>query len=238
MIQTKKIILTLSCVLAGVFILTNWYYSGEDSIWFYLDKNTFFFFNQLIENNLIFRYIVAITNLRMFDAVGFLAMFLILFSYYLKADKPTRHFIICMGITILLTAVLVKQFNNFINIHRASPTLYFKEQGLPLVLVSELTGLPAKDTSGSCFPGDHGMCLIIFCLFMLRYMGSRAFILGLTVVVLFSLPRIMGGAHWLTDVLVGAVSCNLIVVSVVLLSPISDRVISGFMKLFHWSMPA
>ena len=88
MIQTKKIILTLSCVLAGVFILTNWYYSGEDSIWFYLDKNTFFFFNHLIENNLIFRYIVAITNLRMFDAVGFLAMFLILFSYYLKAEDP------------------------------------------------------------------------------------------------------------------------------------------------------
>ena len=96
----------------------------------------------------------------------------------------------------------------------------------------------AKDWSKSCFPGDHGMCLIIFCVYMLRYFGFKSFLAGLLITVLFSLPRVMSGAHWISDIAVGAVTVNLVVLSWILLTPVSDFIIASLMKLLRWKMPS
>ena len=72
------------------------------------------------------------------------------------------------------------------------------------------------------------MMLLIFTFYMLRYFGRKAFAASLLVVVVFSLPRIMSGAHWLTDVVVGAGSICSIVLGWMLLTPASDRVIAFF----------
>lgn len=48
------------------------------------------------------------------------------------------------------------------------------------------------------------MMLLIFTFYMLRYFGKKAFAASLLVVIVFSMPRIMSGAHWLTDVVVGS----------------------------------
>nr|WP_304622897.1 phosphatase PAP2 family protein [Pantoea sp. B_10] len=92
--------------------------------------------------------------------------------------------------------------------------------------VSELTGIPAKDASRDSFPGDHGMMLIIFACFMWRYFGFRAFLMGLLIVVLFSLPRVMAGAHWFTDIAVGSLSVVLVGLSWWLLTPASDKLVN------------
>ena len=42
------------------------------------------------------------------------------------------------------------------------------------------------------------------------------------------MPRIMSGAHWLTDVVVGSGSICSIVLSWMLLTPASDRIIALF----------
>ena len=56
---------------------------------------------------------------------------------------------------------------------RPSATKFFTLQGVPVLRVSELTGWPAKDWSSTSFPGDHGMMLLIFTFYMLRYFGSE-----------------------------------------------------------------
>jgi len=58
------------------------------------------------------------------------------------------------------------------------------------------------------------------------------------VFLVFSLPRIMSGAHWFTDVAVGSISIVLVVLSWVLLTPLSDKVIAWLepklpLKLFE-----
>ena len=50
------------------------------------------------------------------------------------------------------------------------------------------------------------MMLLIFAVYMWKYIGKDAFIKAMAVFIIFSLPRIMGGAHWVTDVFVGSVS--------------------------------
>ena len=233
----KKLLLILTLNLLGVLLFFTWFHADVNSFWPVVDKNVFFTFNQLLGENEAFRYLVAFTNLRFFDVFGFLAMFMVFLFHFVKMDKAHRRWMICMGVTMLLTAVIAKQFNMTFDFDRPSPTLHFSALGENVLYVSKLTDWPAKDWSKSCFPGDHGMCLIIFCVYMLRYFGVKSFLIGLVITVLFSMPRIMSGAHWVSDIAVGAVTVNLIVLSWMLLTPASDFVISMLMKLLRWNKP-
>ena len=94
--------------------------------------------------------------------------------------------------------------------------------------VNEHKGWTAKDWSSTSFPGDHGMMLLIFTFYMLRYFGKKAFAASLLVVIVFSMPRIMSGALWLTDVVVGSGAICSSVLSWMLLTPASERVIALF----------
>jgi membrane-associated phospholipid phosphatase len=129
---------------------------------------------------------------------------------------------LAIGITMLLTAVILNQLGHLIPVQHASPTLFFEH----VHRVSELTGIPAKDASSNSFPGDHGMMLMIFACFMWRYFGFRAFLMGLLIVVVFGLPRVMAGAHWFTDIAVGSLSVVLVGLSWWLLTPASDKLVN------------
>ncbi|CQR23401.1 undecaprenyl pyrophosphate phosphatase [Yersinia enterocolitica] len=71
------------------------------------------------------------------------------------------------------------------------------------------------------------MMLMIFACFMLRYFSRGAFVIALLIVVIFSLPRVMIGAHWFTDIAVGSLSVVLVGSSWILLTPLSDKVIDA-----------
>lgn len=225
---TKRWLGVLGFTVFGTMLFASWLIPGEYGFWFTIDANVFFFFNHLLGQSKAFLYLVAFTNLRPFDAVAFLFMLGIFYYYYRQQDAKGKRWMVCIGLTMLVTAVIAKQFDMLLGFERPSATKFFTLQGFPVLRVSELTGWPAKDWSSTSFPGDHGMMLLIFTFYMLRYFGKKAFAASLLVVVIFSLPRIMSGAHWLTDVVVGAGSICSIVLSWMLLTPASDRVISFF----------
>ena len=226
--STKRWLGVLGCTVFGMLLFASWLIPGQMGFWYTIDANVFFFFNHLLGQSKAFLYLVAFTNLRPFDAVAFLFMLGIFYHYYRQQDAKGRRWMLCIGLTMLVTAVIAKQFDMAMDFSRPSPTKFFSLQGVSVLRVSELTGWPAKDWSSTSFPGDHGMMLMIFSFFMLRYFGRKAFFWSALVVVVFSLPRIMAGAHWLTDVVVGAGSISCVVLSWMLLTPASDRVIAWF----------
>lgn len=57
-----------------------------------------------------------------------------------------------------------------------------------------------------------------------------AMMVAVAVMIVFSLPRIMSDAHWMTDVVVGAGSIACVVLSWMLLTPASDKIIAWFEK--------
>lgn len=231
--SVKRTFLILLLNTIGILFLYTWY-PGQTGFWFDLDRGVFYFFNNLLVTSSAFAYFVAFTNLRVFDAVSFLVMLSVFYCYYRRLDKKQRRFMIFMGITMLITAVVMKQFSSLLDIDRPSATKYFdKILGEKVNYVSAITSWPAKDYSSSCFPGDHGMFLLIFACFMFKYFGKKAFTIGLMIFIAFSLPRIMSGAHWFTDVAVGAISFNLLVTVWMLLTPLSDLLINGQVKLFE-----
>lgn len=218
------------CNILGALLLGSWFASspaaGYHGPWLALDKGIFYFFNRLLVESHAFAVFVGIVNLRVFDVIAFVAMLAIFYSYYRKSNVEGKRWLFCIGVAMLVSAVVIKQCDHFLSIDRVSASVYFDKLYHDVNWVSQLSGLPAKDRSASSFPGDHGMMLLIFAVYMWRYIGMDAFLKGMAVFVIFSLPRIMGGAHWFTDVYVGSVSFVLLVLSWILLTPLADMFIS------------
>ncbi|VFS44449.1 inner membrane protein [Enterobacter cancerogenus] len=186
---------------AGLALFLSWYLPVNHGLWFPLDSSIFHFFNQELVKSKAFLWLVAITNNRAFDGCSLLAMGCLMLSFWLKEDKTGRRRIIMMGLVMLLTAVVINQLaQHLMPVKRASPSLSFPN----IYRVSELLHISTKDASKDSFPGDHGMMLLIFSAFMLRYFGKKAFAIALAIVVIFAFPRVMIGAHWFTDIAVGS----------------------------------
>ncbi|KHN91566.1 hypothetical protein BSK71_07930 [Pectobacterium actinidiae] len=218
-------ILVLNVLGIGLFL--SWYLPENHGFWLTLDSHIFFYFNRLLVDSPTFLHLVAITNNRAFDGCALVAMGLLYLSFYLKATSTERRRLLILGFIMLLTAVVLNQAGHLLPVQHASPTLYFSDVNR----VSDLTGIPTKDASSDSFPGDHGMMLMIFAAFMLRYFTRTAFAISLAIVVIFSLPRIMIGAHWFTDIAVGSLSVVLVGLSWWLLTPASDAAIALLNRL-------
>lgn len=208
--------------LLGITLFLSWYLPTNHGVWFKIDSAIFFYFNQHLLSNPTFLHLVAITNHRAFDVISLMCMGLLYFSFYIKETPAGRRRLIVIGFVMLLTAVILNQLGHLLPVSQPSPTLTFDN----INRVSVLTGVPTKDASSDSFPGDHGMMLIIFACFMLRYFSRGAFAIALLIVVIFSMPRIMIGAHWFTDIAVGSLSIVLVGISWILLTPLSDKIIA------------
>lgn len=225
MTMIKKLPLILLLNAAGVALFLSWYLPVNHGFWFPIDSGIFHFFNEQLVKSQAILWLVAITNNRAFDGCSLLAMGCLMLSFWRKEDAAGRRRIIMIGLVMLLTAVVINQLaQGLMPVKRSSPTLFFPD----IHRVSELLHISTKDASKDSFPGDHGMMLLIFASFMLRYFGKKAFAVALIIVVVFAFPRVMIGAHWLTDIAVGSLSAVLIGVPWCLMTPLSDRLIRVF----------
>lgn len=221
--MTRRLSRILLLNFAGLMLFFSWYLPVNHGFWQSIDSAVFYFFNQQLTESRMFLWLVAITNNRTFDGCSLLAMFFLLRSFWLQENARGRRRVVITTLVMLLTAVIVNQLSQvLIPVKRASPTLTFSH----IHRVSELLSLPTKEASRDSFPGDHGMMLLIFTAFMWRYFGKYAGIISLIIFVVFAFPRVMIGAHWLTDIAVGSLSVILIALPWWLMTPISDRVIS------------
>lgn len=134
----------LGFTIFGILLFASWLLPGQAGFWYEIDKSVFFFFNHLIGQSQALLYLVAFTNLRPFDAVAFLFMLGIFYHYYRLQDAKGRRWMLCIGLTMLVTAVIAKQFDMMLGFERPSATKFFTLQGVPVLRVSELTGLAGQ----------------------------------------------------------------------------------------------
>ena len=208
--------------LLGFCLFFSWYLPANHGLWFSLDRSIFYSFNHEMVKSHAFAVFVAITNYRGFDVVSFLAMAAYFYSFWRQKDRKGRMWMLALGITMLITAVVLNQLGHLIPVSHRSPSLFFTDAQRAGVL----TGIHTKDGSADSFPGDHGMMLMIYACFMGRYFGRKAFIVGLIILGVFALPRVMAGAHWFTDISVGSLSVVLVGMSWCLLTPLTDILIT------------
>lgn len=211
--------------LLGIALFISWYLPEQHGWWSQLDAAIFLYFNQMVAKSHAYAVFLAVTNYRAFDVTSLLAMGLLYIYYFLHTPPERRHQLISIGIVMLLSAVVLNQLGHLLPGSRPSPTVIFQNDD-SVARVSQFTAIPTKDMSKDSFPGDHGMMLLIFAAYMLRYFGGRAFAWGLAIVVAFSLPRVMIGAHWFSDIAVGSLSVVLVGLSWWLLTGASDKAVA------------
>lgn len=223
---TKRILSILVLNALGFTLFFSWYLPENHGFWFSIDKTIFYWFNDRLVTSKVLLWGMAITNFRLFDGIALLAMGALYLSFWRRETPQGRRRMFAIGIAMLLSAVVLNQLGHLIPVSHPSPTKFFPD----VHHVTKLTGIPTKDASADSFPGDHGMMLMIFACFMLRYFTRRAFIGGVIIVLVFASPRIMIGAHWFTDVAVGSLSIVLVGMSWWLITPASDYLVNALYR--------
>ncbi|OTA16185.1 membrane protein [Xenorhabdus vietnamensis] len=217
MTRSHPIAILLPNIL-GIALFFSWYLPENHGFWFHIDSSIFYFFNEKLLPDSKFSLFVAIANIRAFDSISLLCMGLLYYSTFRKQDYAGKRRLFMIGLVMLISAVIINQIGHQIPVSRPSPTLTFENVNR----INEITNWHTKDASKDSFPGDHGLMLLIFSSFILRYISRGTFFIALLIMVTFALPRIMAGAHWFTDIAVGSLSLTLIGMSWVLLTPLSD----------------
>jgi membrane-associated phospholipid phosphatase len=190
--------------------------------------------NSLAEGEL-WQQFWAVTNNRAFDLAAASSMLLLFAHRALLRDREQLLRYIAIGILMIVSVVLMLQFGKWIPIERPCGTIVYPEA----LRLSELVPhIDTKDMSDDSFPGDHGLVLLLYAGFILYNLPRSYGLLALLLMVIFTIPRLMSGAHWLSDELVGAVGLGLSSLSWILATPLHDRVVNRLeakLRLFRES---
>lgn len=210
--------------LVAVAVFASWYWLPEHGFWLSLDSSIFYYFNNHIGHSDAWVTAIGIANVRAFDGVALLAMGILYYSYYRGQSTQRKRELLIIGLVMLLTAVGVNQLGHLVPVERPSPTLTFDN----VYRLTELASFKTKDSSGSSYPGDHGLMLMIFTAFVWRYLSWQGGLWGCLFVVIFSAPRVMAGAHWFSDIYVGALSTACFCLAWLMQTGILDAIIAWF----------
>ncbi len=213
----------LFCIILSVALLMSWIIPNPiRELWDSLDAAVFYSLNGSLPGHPNAAIFWAVANNRLFDiAVG--GLFFILYVIYIRRAEPQAFFHrACQFAVVALYILFISQLERvvFFNITRVSPSLVLE----PSYRLTELVPwLPTKDSSGNSFPGDHGMVALMLMAFLWHLGGKRYGIPAILITLISLTPRLVSGAHWATDVLVGSLGVTLFSMAVAIATPLYSK---------------
>lgn len=213
----------------SLFILITWANGLFDQFWKAVDESLFFMLNQTLAVNKIWSGIWAFLSVRSADLLTLIIILLFFYFQGILFNKGDRVKGL-VGFTTLLFLMLVTReiidlFVEVYNLNRQSPSLVLE----PAIMLSEIHSFNLKDSSPSSFPGDHAAVLFTWFGYCIYYSRNKWSFLVLFFVILFTIPRLIAGAHWFSDVAVGGLAISLITLSIGLYTPLLNKVNSNLL---------
>ena len=228
-------------LLINLFVMLlfgSWFFPLSQALWHSLDAWFFQWANESLRGNILTQIFWALANIKITDLFG--AVFIITFSllYIFNAGKEEvkvriaqfLYYLIWFEIGILFLKEAFFSILVAINFLRESPSLVFEN---PILLSKVCPWLKIKDSSRWCFPGDHAFIVLEWATFMWVYAGRRIGILAFVSSTLFIVPRLIAGAHWLSDILLGSFPIALLFASWALFTPLYPFAMGKFKKLLR-----
>ena len=174
--------------------------------WEWLDRETFYQLNGSLAARPDWQKFWALACWERADVLEAFILGVISLSFVFLSDrKKTAQRLACFA-TWFVFALAVRYAAKFIvgtyfEYHRASPSCVLS----PAVSLAPLfPQFQIRDASLESFPSDHCLILWSWTAFMWRY-GKRSYgLVALLISLLFAMPRLVSGAHWLTDECVGS----------------------------------
>jgi len=189
-------------VLVG--LLTLWAIPFTHASLSWLDEHTFKILNHSLAWGYPWQVFWGMLNHPLENKIGLAFAVSIHLIFWLRSPADQKlelglKLLFFWGCFELVYAVKNTIFEVWFGIKRASPSLVFPDETLKL---SELLqNSKIKDSSRSSFPGGHALFIIYWGLLSWKLIPSpqRVWILGLS--FFLCIPRLVSGAHWLSDVL-------------------------------------
>jgi membrane-associated phospholipid phosphatase len=202
-----------------------------------VDSAFFHFLNGNLEGHPNWQYFWAIANHKLTDWAHDVVFLILIVSAVLAAPKgerlkKTSQFLFC----ILYIAFIIFFFNRLLfreslDIVRFSPTMEFSDS---IRLSKEFPGLGIKDSSKQSFPGDHATTALLLAVSYSYYANKKLAILGWIYAIFMCLPRLVAGAHWLSDVVIGSGCIVLFFLSWAFYSPFGAKTVSMIERVLRF----
>jgi len=208
----------IACNLAALLVLASWRWPHARQLWDGVDAAAFQLLNAPLAGNTAWAQLWGVCNMRLVDLGVGLIMLAILIkgNFIFPAAQVRRALYAFVAVLALLLLIRVGPLNELVKAmhwQRSSPSLTVDGAvRLTALFPDWVRDWHLKDSSGRSFPGDHASILLLWAVFLsFAARGWRRWLVW-ALALLFMLPRLVSGAHWLSDVLVGGVFLALLAV--------------------------
>ena len=201
-------------LFAAILIVT-WLWQPSHQLWDSLDAYLFHLLNAPLAKNPTWAVFWAINNMRPVDiGVGLILLGIIIQRDWIFAAHQIRRALLAF-LAILFLMLLARigfvEILKSIGWSRESPSLSIHSAVRLTALFSDWEAhWYLKDSSIRSFPGDHASVLLIWAMLLSACTQGKKLILIWLLALFFMLPRLVAGAHWASDDLVGGVFISLI----------------------------
>jgi len=204
--------------------------------WQKLDIAFFKLINQSLLDNHYWQVFWACANHKYADWVEDLCILVFFTIWIQKSECSLRKIRIAQLLFCILYIVFILFFVNrmlfrdFISIPRSSPSLVIENS---VMLSQEIPWMKIKDISKASFPGDHATTALLFAASFSYLAGWRFAIAAWLYAGFLCIPRLITGAHWLSDVIVGSGGITLFFLSIAFCTPLAHRISSYFVRILN-----
>jgi len=226
---------TVSHVVAALLI-ASWVMPPFMGMWASLDDLVFRSFNGSLENSRQLQIFWAAANHRSVDLISGTLMTLLILWWLRSEPRSVQYWRGAMLGAVAIPVILAPFLAHWVleqvfHFERPSPTLVYEEA---LRLTRLVPDLATKDASRYSFPGDHAFVLFSILIFFVYFRALVPAVISAAFAVIFMLPRLVAGAHWLTDNIMGGAVPALVITAWVLATPAGYRMGKALLPLVDW----
>ena len=220
--------------LAALVLMVSFISPTGFQLWRQVDSSLFFALNGTLSEGDSWAELWAWANTRYKDMMlAFVMLIFIVFpGFGFKRSQLQQALIGFLVLMIVLVPFryFFYEFSKLMDLSGPSPSMLLS----PAYLLTELfPHIPAKDGSSRSFPGDHATVLILWAAYLIMNTRCLGSYLAVLLAALMILPRMIGGAHWFSDVAVGGFAVALPVLAWAFYSPLLLGFTRGMEKLFR-----
>ncbi len=221
----------------GALLIGSLFWPLTKVYWEKIDIAFFKMINSTLRDRPNWQLFWALANHKLADWVEDLCVLCFFFIYVRRAQKGfglkrVTNLLFCIvyiGAVIYFVNRLL--FREHLHFPRLSPTLVVEDS---VRLSQEIPWMKIKDDSSKSFPGDHGTTALLFAASFSYLAGWRLGILASFYAVFLCMPRLITGAHWLSDVVVGSGTITVVFLSWAFCSPLFYQFTHRCQQLFRW----
>lgn len=221
--------------LLAILLVASLFLPFTGKLWALLDVAFFKWVNGSLDGNPNWQLFWACANHKLADWVedvvilGFFIAYVRTVHRTLRLKKIAELLFCVLYIAAILYFVNTLLFRETIRIPRMSPSLVVD----PSIRLSELIPwMKIKDSAARSFPGDHATTAILFAASYAYLARGKLALLACLYSIFLCMPRLITGAHWLSDIVIGSGAIALIFLSWAFCTPFFNRFVTLTERLF------